>query len=133
MAKVSTTNAPEIGPRTVDWGAVSYIGDGTAYFRAFRYVHRTHTLTDILRPGYWNPVPSGTKDLVVALQRWDEISFCVGGPTPCDATRGLLVIEDHKTWPKEDVIVGLVYRDKATKAGHDGTTAKAEHKGRKAA
>ena len=52
MATVRDTNTPETGPPTVDWGAVSYIGDGTEFFRAFRYVHRTHTLQDILRPGY---------------------------------------------------------------------------------
>ena len=124
MAKVRENSPPEKGLPSVDWGAVSYIGDGTEFFRAFRYVHRTHTLKDILRPGYWNPVPSGKKDQCVALQRWDEISFCVGGPTPCDATRGLLVIEEHRGWPNKDVIVGLVYRDKTTKAEkeHDEST-----------
>ena len=133
MATVSTTNAPEIGLPTVDWGSVSYIGDGTEFFRCFRYVHRKHTLKDILRPGYWNPVPSGKKDQVVALQPWDEVSFCVDGPNPCDATRGLLVIETKVTRRGEDVIVGLVMRDKATKCGHDGTETKAEDKERKAA
>lgn len=128
MAVVRDTSPPEIGLPTVDWGAVSYIGDGTMFFRAFRYVHRRHTLKDILRPGYWDPVPSGKKDEVVALQRWDEISFCVGGPNPCDATRGLLVIEEHRLWPKEHVIVGLVYRDKTTVAAKDDTATKAEEK-----
>ena len=120
MANVRKTNTPDLVAPTVDWSAVSYIGDGTQFFRAFRYVHKTHTLQDILRPGYWNPVPSGKRDEVVALQPWDEISFCVGGPDPFDATRGLLVIGKRPAKPGDDLIVGLVYRDTTTAAGHDG-------------
>ena len=123
MARVRETNVSEIGLPSVDWSAVSYIGDGTAFHRAFRYCHRTHKLKDILRPGYWNPVPSGKRDQIVALQPWDEISFCVGGPDPFDATRGLLVIGKRPERPGDDVIIALVYRDKATKAGHDGALA----------
>ena len=128
MAVVRDTNTPEIGLPSADWETVSFTGDGTAFNRSFRYVHRPHTLKDILRPGYFNPVPTGKGQFCFTLQRWDEISFCVGGPKPCDATRGLLVIEEHRQWPKEDVIVGLVYRDTTTVAGHGGTEAKAEDK-----
>ena len=108
MADVRDTSPPEEGPPTVDWSAVSYIGDGTAFFRAFRYVHRRHTLKDILRPGYFNPVPSGKQEQIVPLQPWDEIDFCVGGPDPFDATRGTLVIGKRPAKPGDDVIVGLV-------------------------
>ena len=128
MAVVRDASPPEKGLPSVDWGAVSYIGDGTEFFRAFRYVHRRHTLKDILRPGYWNPVPSGKKDQIVALQPWDEISFCVGGPKPSDATRGALVIENKPARQGDNVIVGLVYRHKTTVAGHDGAATKAEDK-----
>ena len=123
MAHVRDTSPPEKGIPSVDWGAVSYIGDGTEFFRAFRYVHRRHTLKDILRPGYFNPVPSGKRDQVVNLQSWDEISFCVGGPDPFDATRGTLVIGKRPAKPGDDLIVGLVCRDKTTPAGHDGKAA----------
>ena len=133
MAVVRETNTPEIGLPSADWETISFTGDGTAFNRSFRYVHRRHTLKDILRPGYFNPVPTGKKQYCTLVQRWDEISFCVGGPNPCDATRGLLVIEEHRLWPKGDVIVGLVYRDKTTKAEtkHDESTS--EDKERKAA
>ncbi len=123
MAHVQDTNAPEKGPPSVDWETVSFTGDGTAFNRSFRYVHRRHTLQDILRPGYFNPVPSG-KTHPVNLQSWDEISFCVGGPDPFDATRGVLVIGKEPKLRSDDVTVGLVYRDKTTAAGHDGTLAK---------
>ena len=123
MANVRDTNAPDLAAPSVDWAAVSYIGDGTKFFRAFRYVHRAHTLKDILAPGYFNPVPSGKRDQIVNLQPWDEISFCVGGPDPFDATRGLLVIGRRPAKPGDDVIVGLVYRDSTTAAGHDGKLA----------
>ena len=126
MAHVRDTNLPEKGPPTVDWSAMSYIGDGTAFFRAFRYVHREHTLKDILRPGYWNPVPSGKRDQIVPLQPWDEIKFCVGGPGPFDATRGELVIGKRPAKPADDVIVGLVCRDKTTPAGDTGLADKME-------
>ena len=36
MATVREKNAPEEGPPSVDWSAVSYIGDGTMFFRSFR-------------------------------------------------------------------------------------------------
>lgn len=133
MAHVRDTSPPEKGRPSVDWGAVSYIGDGTEFFRAFRYVHRKHTLQDILRPGYFNPVPSGKKDQVVVLQPWDEISFCVGGPEPQDATRGLLVIGKKPERPKADVVVGLVFRHTTTLAGHDGAAVEDKSKERKAA
>ena len=120
MAQVRESNAPEKGPPVVDWGAVSYIGDGTEFFRAFRYVNRRHTLQDILRPGYWNPVPSSKRDQIVALQSWDEISFCVGGPEPFDATRGVLVIGKKPERPGNDLIVGLVSRDSTTPCRHAG-------------
>ena len=120
MTNVRDANTPDLVEPRVDWSAVSYIGDGTQFFRAFRYVHRRHTLKDILRPGYWNPVPSGKNDQIVALQTWDEISFCVGGPDPFDATRGLLVIGKRPAKPGDDLIVGLVSRHKTTAAGHDG-------------
>ena len=129
MANVRQFNTPGPGLPSADWSAVSYIGDGTAFFRAFRYVHRTHTIQDILRPGYWNPVPSGKKDQIVALQPWDEISFCVDGPAPCDATRGLLVIDKRPERPGDDVIVGLVYRNKTTRCA----VKKAETEGKKEA
>ena len=132
MANVRDTSAPEAGPPTADWGAVSYIGDGTEFFRAFRYVHRSHTARDILRPGYWNPAPSGQRDQI-ALQPWDEISFCIGGPDPSDATRGLLVIEKKPNRRGEDVIVGLVYRDKTTVAAHDGSASEPKEDARKSA
>ena len=126
MAHVRDTNSPEKGLPSVDWESVSYIGDGTEFFRAFRYVHRRHTLKDILRPGYWNPVPSGKRDQIVALQTWDEIIFCVGGPDPFDATRGTLVIGKRPAKPGDDLIVGLVCRDSTTAAGHDGNPEKKE-------
>ena len=78
-------------------------------------------------------MPSGKKDQIVALQPWDEVSFCIGGPTPCDAIRGLLVIEKKPSLQGEDVIVGIVTRNKATVAAHDGTATKAEDKERAAA
>ncbi len=131
MANLRETNTPDAGPPTVDWGAMSYIGDGTEFFRAFRYVHRKHTLQDITRPGYFNPVPSGKRDQIVALQPWDEISFSVDGPDPFDATRGLLVVGKRPEKPGDDVIVGLVYRHKTTSVGHDGKLA--DQKERKAA
>ena len=117
MANVRQFNTPGPGLPSVDWSAVSYIGDGTAFFRAFRYVHRTHTIQDIIRPGYWNPVPSGKKDQVVRLQPWDEIRFSVGGPDPCDAVRGWLVIDKKPEKPGDDVIVGLTERNKTTRCG----------------
>ena len=126
MAHVRDTSPPEKGLPSVDWGAVSYIGDGTEFFRAFRYVHRKHSLQDIIRPGYFNPVPSGKRDQIVALQPWDEISFCVGGPGPFDATRGTLVIGKRPATPGDDVIVGLVCRDKTTPAGDTGLADKME-------
>ncbi len=128
MAHVRDTSPPEKGLPSVDWGAVSYIGDGTEFFRAFRYVHRRHTLQDLLRPGYFNPVPSGKKDQCVALQPWDEISFCVGGPEPFDATRGVLVIGKRPELPGDNVTVGLVNRDTTTPAGHDGKLAKSKER-----
>ena len=128
MAHVRDTSPPEKGLPSVDWGAVSYIGDGTEFFRAFRYVHRKHSLQDILRPGYFNPVPSGKRDQIVALQSWDEISFCVGGPDPFDAMRGTLVIGKRPAKPGDDLIVGLVCRDKTTPSSHDGKLANGKEK-----
>ena len=120
MANLRDTNVPEDGLPSVDWSAVSYIGDGTAFFRAFRYVHRTHTLIDICRPGYFNPVPSGKRDQIVALQPWDEISFCVGGgKDPFDASRGTVVVGKRPEKPGDDVIVGLVCRHKTTPCTKD--------------
>ena len=131
MATVQDINAPDLAAPSVDWATVSFTGDGTAFNRSFRYVHRRHSQVDILKPGYFNPVPSGKRDQMVALQPWDEISFCVGGPDPFDASRGLLVIGKKPERPGDDVTVGLVYRDKTTVAGHDGKLA--ENKKDKAA
>ena len=115
MARVRTANEPEKGAPSVDWSAFSFTGDGTAFNRSFRYVHRIHDLQDILRPGYFNAIPEGSlTDKSVTIQMWDEISFCVDGPDPCDATRGLLVIEKMPSRGNEDVIVGLVNRYKTT-------------------
>jgi hypothetical protein len=124
MATLRDTNVPEDGPPRADWSAVSYVGDGTAFFRAFRYTHRTHTLQDILRPGYWNPVPSGKKDECVDVQPWDEIKFCVCGEgkdpkDPFDASRGWLVIGKRPEKPGDDWIVGLVERHTTTPATND--------------
>ena len=128
MANVRDTSAPEKGLPSVDWSALSFTGDGTAFSRSFRYVHRRHTLQDLLRPGYWNPVPSfvGKKEYLMAIDPWDEIAFCVGGPDPFDATRGILVIGKKPALPGDDVIVGLVSRDTTTPAGHDGTLDKSK-------
>ena len=106
MATVQRINVPDKGPPIVDWTTVSYTGDGTAFNRSFRYVHRRHTLKDILRPGYFDPHGEP-----VVLQSWDEISFCVGGPSPLDAVRGLLVVGPKPEKQGDHVTVGLVFRD----------------------
>ena len=36
MAKVRELNVPERGLPSLEWSAVSYIGDGTMFFRSFR-------------------------------------------------------------------------------------------------
>ena len=70
------------------------------------------------------------RDEIVPLQPWDEIGFSVGGPDPFDAMRGTLVIGKRPATPGDDLIVGLVCRDKTTPSGHDAKPA--DEKERKA-
>ena len=97
-----------------DPNRLCYNGDGTAGAQTYRYSHREHRLTDIVRPGYFDPARDR------GLRPWDEIHYVAGGPEPSDASRGILVIEEIGGGGAP-VVVAIVQRyPKATPCRHGG-------------
>ena len=97
---------------------------GSALHKNFNYAEKMHTEADILRPGYFND--AGKLALEgIGLDMWDTIEYTVGGPAPCDAYRGILVVEKmpgtHGIAANTPLTVAIVQRfSKATLVDEEG-------------
>ena len=102
-----------------DPSGLIYNGDGTGGIQLWMYVSRKHTERDMLRPGFFDSARDS------GMRKWDQISYTVGGPEPCDARRGIIVVElspgGRGVSIETPTTVAIVTRyGKPTPSRHDG-------------
>lgn len=133
-AKEREITAPAVpsGPPQCDLGALAYADAlSTVEYQTFTYATRTHTLRDVLRPGYFDNAahPMGN------LRLWSKIHATVGSD-PAEATEVFLRVismpghsrmtkaerdEHAKLGPRgEHLCVALLARWKPSAVAHDG-------------
>lgn len=102
------------GPAVADKGRIVMVKDSAPLACGFEYHHPSHTLKDILRPGYFNACRE------YGLAKWSEIR-CILGNDPADCMVANLMVVQAPKEADRDIIVSLGDRKKYSIAGHDGT------------